>query len=318
MFRWRSLSSVLLTVLFTCQSFGAEILLNPSPPKRGEAVEFNLDIAPDDSTLKWTVEREFEENITAVSVVDGSSNKNKIAILEPGEYFVTADFKVGGVAKKIRRQFVIQTAEETKKAEDSKAADDQFSNSRITQNSVSVYLKAKIPGDTDSPLTALLMANKLKSILNDTRDVTDKDLIYKALREGAAEVIDTRTKDILETVYPGSTTSGFAPNMVEKKLIDDLNARFQAWIDATDHLITRLEQTVKDAAELRMVLNEAVLPALGGESIPLQEREPETPVPPLNADTLIRLLQQNRGGTTTVPTSSRRSKRCCIGILLGP
>ena len=318
MFRWRNLISVSLLIISISQVIGAEIQLVPSSPVRGEKLEFKLD-DPAATITKWTVERQVQENLETVNTAPGSSaSSQQITSLEAGEYDITAEFTLSGQTKKVRRHFVVQTAEAEQQSKNSNAADKQLESSRITKDSVSQYLKAKIPGDTDSPLTAMLMANTLKEIIKKNKDVTDENLIYDDLREGAKSVVDTRVKDILSAVYPGSTAPGFTPSIVEKKTIADLTARLNVWIEATEQLISRLKQTTRGANELLEVLNEAVLPALGAESVPLEQREPETPVPPLNTDTLIRILQSNGRGVTTVRSTSGRSRRCCIGILLGP
>lgn len=300
MWRWRVLTSVLLTALFSGFSFGADIVFNPSPPALDQALTITLD-GQNLTEIKWDVKLKHNGVVLNLQPTPPNAAQTNLAALKPGEYVIAVSYTEATVEQTSLETFSVTSA-----------ADAKLNKSAITKDSVSLYLKAKIPGDTDSPLTALMMADKLKEVLKNNKDVTDANLIYKDLREGAKDVVDKRFNDIRSALPPN-----YGNDIVSRKLLNELKARFTPWIDATENLITRLQATTTNASELRIVLNEAVLPALGAESIPLADRQPETPVPPLNADTLIRILQQHRGTTTRVP-ASRKHKRCCIGILLRP
>jgi hypothetical protein len=300
MWRWRVLHAVLLTVLFSGISFGADIDFSPSPPELGKDLTITLK-GENLTEIKWDVKRKQNGVVDCLQSSPPGAAQTKLSALSFGEYVIAVSYKEASVEQTSLEIFAVTSA-----------ADAKLNESAITKESVSLYLKAKIPGDTDSPLTALMMADKLKEVLRNNQDVTDASLIYQDLRAGAKEVVDKRLTDI-KRIFPAD----YGNDAVSRKMLNEIKARFTPWIDATEKLIARLQATTTTASELRIALNEAVLPALGAESIPLSEREPETPVPPLNADTLFRILQQHRGTTTTVP-ASRRHRRCCIGYLLRP
>jgi hypothetical protein len=290
-----------ISISIAARGFAADIVLSPESPERGKKLTLSLNVA-DATDLNWVIERKTEEGkIEDVQPADGTNGAKEISELKAGEYFISVGYQLAGAPDKARGHFVVNSVKE----ETSQAADAKLSSSKVTQESVLGYLAVKIHGDTNSIQTAILLGQKLKTILENNKDVESKEIIYKEMRAGVEAVIDTRLEDSLKLVDKETAVGQLQIRLLKQGFAD--------WTDANEHLIKRLEETTKDASELRLTLNDAVLPALGAESIPLKDRTPETPVPPLNNDTLLRILQANQR-TNTVP---QRRKKCCLGILLG-
>lgn len=297
----RFLLMSIVSVSLAVRGFAAEIILTPESPERGKILTLSLD-AENASNHQWTIERKDETGkIEDVETTDGGNGAKLISVLKQGEYFISVSYQVAGVSEKARGHFVVQSPQE----ETSQAADKKLSVSKITQASALNYIAAKIHADPNSIRTASLLGEKLKTILAENKDVESKELIFEDMRAGVKEVVEARLKESLQFVDTEEEVGRLKMRTYQEGLAD--------WTDANEHLIKRLDETTRDAAELRLALNDAVLPALGAESVPLAERTPKLPVPPLTNDSLLRILQANQHTRTISP----RKKKCCLGILLG-